>query len=115
MGPAGGLAGFPIRCLPCLGIRSGAFGGAFWGLALYIGPMRRFANAAVGEWGGAWRDNCWFSGPAGKGGWGEKLLFLGPGGHGRAIRELLRDLGGFDVAGFVDAAPPAGPVLGLAV
>lgn len=42
-----------------------------------------------------------------------RIVILGAGGHGRAIASLLRDLPGFDPVGFVDAAPPARPVLGL--
>ncbi|MCO6418100.1 NeuD/PglB/VioB family sugar acetyltransferase [Siccirubricoccus sp. KC 17139] len=45
----------------------------------------------------------------------EKLVILGAGGHGRAIRELLRELPGFAPVGFVDARPPGPEMLGLKV
>lgn len=45
----------------------------------------------------------------------QALVVVGAGGHGRALIELLRDHGGFVLAGVVDARPPATPVLGLAV
>jgi UDP-perosamine 4-acetyltransferase len=44
-----------------------------------------------------------------------RILLLGAGGHGKAVADLLLAHGGFDVAGFVDAAPKASQVLGLPV
>jgi sugar O-acyltransferase (sialic acid O-acetyltransferase NeuD family) len=47
---------------------------------------------------------------------GERLVILGAGGHGRAVVELLRDLGAYAIAGVVDAAVPRGAeVLGVPV
>jgi UDP-perosamine 4-acetyltransferase len=43
------------------------------------------------------------------------LVILGAGGHGRTLIELLRSLGGWDLAGLVDGNPPPGPVLGVPV
>src|SRR3954471_20156844 len=79
---------YPLRCV---------LGALFWGARSGVTPLYR-ADAPLrqrGRWGMG-------RGMAGK------LLIFGAGGHGRAIRELLRDLGGFDLVGFVDAAPPAG-------
>ncbi|WP_149541088.1 NeuD/PglB/VioB family sugar acetyltransferase [Siccirubricoccus phaeus] len=45
----------------------------------------------------------------------EKLVILGAGGHGRALREMLRDLPGWEAVGFVDARPPGAAMLGLPV
>jgi sugar O-acyltransferase (sialic acid O-acetyltransferase NeuD family) len=47
----------------------------------------------------------------------ERLVVLGAGGHGRALIELLRDLGlAHAIAGVVDARPPgSGQVLGVPV
>ncbi|MCA3272175.1 MAG: NeuD/PglB/VioB family sugar acetyltransferase [Roseomonas sp.] len=44
-----------------------------------------------------------------------RILLLGAGGHGKAIADLLLADGGYEVAGFVDAAPKASQVLGLPV
>jgi UDP-perosamine 4-acetyltransferase len=44
-----------------------------------------------------------------------KLVILGAGGHGRALIELVRDLGGIEIAGLVDAAPRAAAMLGVPV
>jgi sugar O-acyltransferase (sialic acid O-acetyltransferase NeuD family) len=44
-----------------------------------------------------------------------RILLLGAGGHGKAIADLLLADGGYEVAGFVDAAPKASHVLGLPV
>jgi UDP-perosamine 4-acetyltransferase len=43
------------------------------------------------------------------------LVILGAGGHGRSLVELLRALGGWELVGLVDGAPPVGPVLGVPV
>ncbi len=46
------------------------------------------------------------------------LLILGAGGHGRSLIELLRAQGAgchWDIAGLLDANPPAAPVLGVPV
>jgi UDP-perosamine 4-acetyltransferase len=43
------------------------------------------------------------------------VLIYGAGGHGRAIIELLRATPGAAIAGLVDAAPPAAPMLGVPV
>jgi len=49
----------------------------------------------------------------------DKLVILGAGGHGRALIELLRDLGGAgggpEIAGLVDAVPQAPAMLGVPV
>lgn len=45
----------------------------------------------------------------------ERLVVLGAGGHGRALIELLRDLGRYEIVGVVDAAPREEAVLGLPV
>ncbi len=45
----------------------------------------------------------------------QRLVILGAGGHGRAVIELARGIGGLEIAGLVDARPPAGPVLGVPV
>lgn len=45
----------------------------------------------------------------------ERLVILGAGGHGRALVELVRDLGRFGLVGLVDAAPKAGEMLGIPV
>ena len=46
----------------------------------------------------------------------ERIVILGAGGHGRALIALLRDHGGFDPVGVVDAAAPGvAPPLGLPV
>ena len=44
-----------------------------------------------------------------------RLVVVGAGGHGRVTLEAVRAMGGFDVLGFVDPAPPAPVVLGLPV
>ena len=44
-----------------------------------------------------------------------RILLLGAGGHGKAIADLLMADGGYEVVGFVDAAPKASQVLGLPV
>jgi UDP-perosamine 4-acetyltransferase len=44
-----------------------------------------------------------------------RILLLGAGGHGKAMADLLLAAGGYDIAGFVDAAPKTGQVLGLPV
>ena len=44
-----------------------------------------------------------------------RILLLGAGGHGKAVADLLLAHGGFDVAGFLDAAPKLAQVLGLPV
>ncbi|MFN8994584.1 MAG: NeuD/PglB/VioB family sugar acetyltransferase [Pseudomonadota bacterium] len=44
-----------------------------------------------------------------------RILLLGAGGHGKVMADLLLSNGGYEVAGFVDAAPRAGQVLGLPV
>jgi UDP-perosamine 4-acetyltransferase len=44
-----------------------------------------------------------------------RILLLGAGGHGKAIADLLLADGGYEVVGFVDAAPKASQVLGLPV
>jgi UDP-perosamine 4-acetyltransferase len=54
--------------------------------------------------------------PDGAGGlMAERLVILGAGGHGRAVIELLRDLGGPEPVGLVDATPGAGAMLGLPI
>lgn len=45
----------------------------------------------------------------------KRILLLGAGGHGKAMADLLLAAGGYDIAGFVDAAPKASQVLGLPV
>ncbi|MCB4820840.1 acetyltransferase [Roseicella aerolata] len=45
----------------------------------------------------------------------EKLVILGAGGHGRALIELLRELGGIEPVGLVDATPALPEMLGLPV
>ena len=45
----------------------------------------------------------------------EKLVILGAGGHGRALIELIRDRGGLEIAGLVDARPQASAMLGVPV
>ena len=42
-----------------------------------------------------------------------RILLLGAGGHGKAIADMLLADGGYEVTGFVDAAPKASQVLGL--
>ena len=44
-----------------------------------------------------------------------RILLLGAGGHGKAMADLLLAHGGFEIAGFVDAAPKTSQVLGLPV
>lgn len=46
----------------------------------------------------------------------EPIILLGAGGHGRALIALLRDLGGYEIRGVVDAAAPGvAPPLGIPV
>lgn len=45
----------------------------------------------------------------------KRILLLGAGGHGKAMADLLLAAGGYDIAGFLDAAPKASQVLGLPV
>jgi UDP-perosamine 4-acetyltransferase len=43
------------------------------------------------------------------------IVILGAGGHGRALIELLRAHGGWEIAGLLDARPPTGPMLDVPV
>lgn len=45
----------------------------------------------------------------------KRILLLGAGGHGKAMADLLLAAGGYDIAGFLDAASKASQVLGLPV
>src|SRR5687768_9099913 len=44
-----------------------------------------------------------------------RLVLVGAGGHGKVTLEAVRAMGGCEVVGFVDAAPPAPSVLGVPV
>lgn len=44
-----------------------------------------------------------------------RLVILGAGGHGRAVSELVRDIGGIEIVGLVDALPGAAAMLGVPV